>query len=254
MNTKDEIIELLNKVKDGKISPQKALLHMQTAPFENLGYANIDYHRGLRKGVNEVIFGLNKTKEQIFGIVQDMLKKGLTDILITRIKSDAAQFLKNKKIDIKHYPIANLAVVKPNKNRKLIGNIVIVSAGSSDIPVCEEAALTAEILGNKVYRLYDVGVSGLHRILSQQEILLQARVIIVAAGMEAALAGVIGGLVSCPVIAVPTSVGYGASFNGVAALLGMLNSCASGISVVNIDNGFGAGYIANMINKMESVN
>ncbi|MDR2860912.1 MAG: nickel pincer cofactor biosynthesis protein LarB [Elusimicrobiota bacterium] len=250
---KEQILSLLKKIESKEISPEKALTKLQTAPFEDLGYATLDLHRGFRQASNEVIFGQNKTPEQIFGIVSSMLKNNLNNILITRISAEAAEFLSSQNIPFTHYKTPKLAIVKEDSSIKKSGSIVIVSGGTSDLPVCEEAAITAETLGNNVERLYDVGVSGLHRILSKYETLIKARVIIVVAGMEGALASVVGGLVSCPVIAVPTSVGYGASFNGLSALLSMLNSCSSGVSVVNIDNGFGAGYIAGSINKMESI-
>jgi NCAIR mutase (PurE)-related protein len=252
-NRKEQILELLKCVKDGQISPDDALLQMQTVPFEDLGYANIDYHRGLRQGTEEVIYGQNKTPVQVRNIIYNMMGKGLNNIIITRISRQTAGFLIKQKINLEYHSIAKLAVAKRDNEMQRVGAVIIASGGTSDIPICEEAALTAEILGSCVIRLYDVGVAGLHRLLSQQNILAKARVIVVVAGMEGALASVIGGLVSCPVIAVPTSIGYGSNFNGFSALLTMLNSCANGISVVNIDNGFGAGYIANRINKMESI-
>ncbi|MDR2772462.1 MAG: nickel pincer cofactor biosynthesis protein LarB [Elusimicrobiota bacterium] len=248
MNDKNEVLELLNKVKEGKVSPQDALFSLQKAPFEDLGYAKIDYHRGLRQGIAEVIYGQHKTPEQILGIVSHMISNGLGNILITRISPQVADFLKANNIDIDYHSDAALGVVSPVK-KEGVGLVVIASAGTSDISVSEEAALTAETLGSKVERIYDVGVSGLHRLLAHMEILTKARAIVAVAGMEGALSSVIGGLVSCPVIAVPTSVGYGASFGGLAPLLAMLNSCAAGVSVVNIDNGFGAGFLANRINQ-----
>jgi NCAIR mutase (PurE)-related protein len=250
-NTKESVLQLLKSVEAGKISAQDALHSLQIAPFEDLGYANIDYHRGIRQGIGEVIYGKNKTDEQIKGITSKMIEKGFEDILITRISQKTADFLLKESIDLQYYPIASLAVARRSK-KEMKGLIVIASGGTSDMPICEEAAITAEVLGNRVERLYDVGVAGLHRLLSKKSLLVQARAIIAIAGMEGALATVIGGLVSCPIIAVPTSVGYGANFGGLSALLSMLNSCANGVSVVNIDNGFGAGYIANLINKMES--
>ncbi|MDR3113628.1 MAG: nickel pincer cofactor biosynthesis protein LarB [Endomicrobium sp.] len=249
---KNDILQLLKKVKDGAISCQDALTQLKIAPFKNLGYANIDYHRVVRQGAPETVYGQSKTKEQIFGIVSQMSKQGLKNIIITRISKDKISFLKKKKIELTYYPVANLAAVNQAKISNKKGLIVIVSGGTSDIPVCEEAAVTAEILGSKVSRLYDVGVAGVHRLLHKSEILAKARAVIAVAGMEGALASVVGGLVSCPVIAVPTSVGYGASFGGVTALLAMLNSCANGVSVVNIDNGYGAAVIADRINKTES--
>jgi NCAIR mutase (PurE)-related protein len=214
-----------------------------------LGYANLDLHRNFRQATGEVIFGQGKTCQQILDIVKTMINAKQDNILITRISKDTADFLESNNISLKYYSIAKLAVAE-NKEIKKVGNIVIASGGLSDMPICEEAAITAEVLGNNVIRLYDIGVAGLHRLLSKYEILLKARVIIAVAGMEGALASVIGGLVSCPIIAVPTSIGYGSNFNGLSALLSMLNSCANGVSVVNIDNGFGAGYIANTINKI----
>jgi NCAIR mutase (PurE)-related protein len=252
-NRKEQILELLKCVKDGRVSPDDALLQMQTAPFEALGYANIDYHRELRQGTGEVIYGQNKTPVQIRNIILNMLDKGLNNIIITRISRQTADFLIKQKINLEYHPIAKIAIAERDSGTQRVGSVIVASGGTSDMPVCEEAAIAAEILGSHVIRLYDVGVAGLHRLLSQQNILAKARVIVAVAGMEGALASVIGGLVSCPVIAVPTSIGYGSNFNGLSALLTMLNSCANGISVVNIDNGFGAGYIANRINKMESI-
>ena len=246
-----EVAEILQQVHDGSMSPEDALIKLKLEPFEELGYAKIDTHRGLRQGANEVIFGQNKTVEQREGLVQHMMAQGATNILITRLSETAAAELE-KKIPMNYSQAAHLAVANPAEIEK-VGKIVIASGGTSDIPVCEEAALTAEALGNRVVRLYDVGVAGIHRLLANLEPLMDARVVIAVAGMEGALASVVGGLVDCPVIAVPTSVGYGASFGGVSALLSMLNSCASGISVVNIDNGFGAGYLASMINKMPGI-
>ena len=253
VNGKEQVLELLKLVQNGQISPDDALLKMQIAPFEDLGYANIDYHRSLRQGVGEIIYGQSKTPEQIRDILSNMLANGFNNILITRISKQTIDFLIEQKIDLEYCSIAKLAVVNRDKTITKSGSVVVASAGTSDMPVCEEAAITAEVLGSKVTRLYDVGVSGVHRLLSKQNTLATARVIVAVAGMEGALASVIGGLVSCPIIAVPTSVGYGSNFNGLSALLAMLNSCANGVSVVNIDNGFGAGYIANRINKMECI-
>lgn len=247
-----ETLELLEKIKDGIISPQEALSSFKTAPLDDLKYAVIDNHRKIRQGVPEVIYGAGKTTEQICGIVTKMVENNYKDIIITRLREESANVLKNT-FKLEYSPISKLGIVHRNVNKELIGSIVVVSGGTSDMSVCEEAAITAEVLGNKVHRLYDVGVSGIHRLLSHLDLLNSARVIIAVAGMEGALPSVVGGLVSCPVIAVPTSVGYGANLNGIAALLSMLNSCASGVSVVNIDNGFGAGFLANRINKMESI-
>jgi len=247
---KDEILRLLESVKRGETEPAQALLALKREPFEELGYAKIDSHRGLRQGVGEVIFGQGKTPEQIIGIVRAMLGGGRENILITRVSEAAAAQL-SVLPGLEYHKEAKLAVVNRGAARGPVGSVVVASGGTSDIPVCEEAALTAELFGSRVTRLYDVGVAGLHRLLAHTGTLMTARVIVAVAGMEGALASVIGGLVDCPVIAVPTSVGYGASFGGVAALLSMLNSCASGVSVVNIDNGFGAGYLAHMINKQD---
>lgn len=243
---------MLYEVKSGNLSPEDMLSKVQIKPFEDLGYANIDYHRGVRQGVPEIIYGRSKTPEQIAGIVENMDKAGSKDILITGMKPEAAELLEKDYL-FEYHKLPKIGIVNRIENKSKSGLIVIASGGTSDMPVCEEAAITAELFGNNVVRMYDVGVAGLHRLLSKLDILTKARVVIAAAGMEGALASVIGGLVSCPVIAVPTSVGYGASFGGVAALLSMLNSCASGVSVVNIDNGFGAGYLAGMINHMEGV-
>ncbi|MDR0956724.1 MAG: nickel pincer cofactor biosynthesis protein LarB [Endomicrobium sp.] len=250
VTSKKQIFELLKSVRNRKISPKNALSRLQTFPFEDFGYANLDYHREIRQGVGEIIYGQNKTPCQIKNIISNMLNNGLKNILITRISQKTADFLKKQKIDLEYYSIANLAIVKRNKKIKHTGFIIVAAAGTSDIKISEEAAITAEILGNNVKRLYDVGVAGLHRLLAHYDIIIKARVIVAVAGMEGALASVIGGLVSCPVIAVPTSIGYGSNFNGLSALLAMLNSCANGISVVNIDNGFGAGFIASRINKI----
>lgn len=249
---KDEYLDILHKVKNGELSPESALKEVQQAPFKEMGYATIDNHRGVRQGVPEIIYGAGKTPEQIVGIAQNMLQNNEQNILVTRILPEVATIIKQHNISIQYTALANIGVVNAHA-KKQIGNIVLVSAGTSDIAVCEEAAITAETLGSKVTRVYDVGVAGLHRLLAKLDILNEARVIIVVAGMEGALASVVGGLVSCPIVAVPTSVGYGASFNGVAALLSMLNSCASGVSVVNIDNGFGAGFLAHRINVMEGI-
>lgn len=242
--------DLLEKVKSGEVSVDEAVSYLKRKPFEDLGYANVDYHRGVRQGANEVIYGEGKTPNQIVGILSNMTNKGLKNILVTRVSKDVYEYVK-KRVDCTYFDEARIIVANP-KNVDKVGNIAIVSAGTSDISVCEEAAVTASTLGNEVVRIYDVGVSGLHRLLSHLKELQSANVIVCVAGMEGALASVVGGLVDCPVIAVPTSVGYGANFEGLSALLAMLNSCSSGVSVVNIDNGFGAGYLASMINKAVS--
>ncbi|MGI5852385.1 MAG: nickel pincer cofactor biosynthesis protein LarB [Caldicoprobacterales bacterium] len=247
-----EVLEMLDAVSKGIITPEEALKRLKTAPFDDLGYAMIDNHRGIRQGVPEVIYGAGKTTEQICGIVSRMLENGANDIIISRLAPESAEVLAEQ-CDLEYHPIPRFGIVNRDIERKKVGSIVVASGGTSDMAVCEEAALTAEVLGNKVTRLYDVGVAGLHRLLSRLDVLTSARVIIAVAGMEGALPSVIGGLVSCPVIAVPTSVGYGANLGGVAALLSMLNSCASGVSVVNIDNGFGAGFLASRINQMEGI-
>ncbi|MCL1835532.1 MAG: nickel pincer cofactor biosynthesis protein LarB [Oscillospiraceae bacterium] len=243
----DSILELLESVKTGAVTPEEALLQLKKQPFEDLGFAKIDHHRGLRHGVSEVIFGEGKTPEQIEGIVSAMAGRGQKNIMITRLSQDKADIV-GKQHSLDYDPISRIGVCYRERAESPRGSIIVAAAGTSDLPVAEEAAVTAEVLGNKVDRLYDVGVAGLHRLLSYLDVIMSARVVIVAAGMEGALATVIGGLVACPVIAVPTSVGYGASFGGISALLTMLNSCAGNVSVVNIDNGFGAGYIASLIN------
>ena len=251
MDNKYDILQLLRSVADGSTAPEDALLKLKEAPFEDLDYAKIDFHRSVRQGAAEVIYGEGKTPEQIDGIVSAMGEKGCRNILITRVGQETVDLLPDS-IPLEYHPLPRLAVAYPEE-RKGRGNIVVAAGGTSDIPVAEEAALTAEAMGNRVTRLYDVGVAGLHRLLSNLDVLMSARCIVAVAGMEGALASVIGGLADCPVIAVPTSVGYGASFGGLSALLSMLNSCASGCSVVNIDNGFGAGYLASRINQMEGM-
>ncbi|MDR2732009.1 MAG: nickel pincer cofactor biosynthesis protein LarB [Fibromonadaceae bacterium] len=245
---KQETLNILKRIQTGETSPEEALLKLCTEPFEDLGYARIDHHRELRQGVPEVIYGAKKTPEQIAGIAKAMLNKGQRLILITRLVPEVAKEVK-KSVPLQYYQVAQIGIIGEMPKPNGIGKIVIATGGTSDMPVAEEAALTAEALGNEVVRLYDVGVAGFHRLLSQLDVLMNAQVIVSIAGMEGALTSVIGGLTDCPVIGVPTSVGYGASFGGVSALLSMLNSCASGVSVVNIDNGFGAGYLASMINR-----
>ena len=245
-----DIRMLLEAVKSGETSVDDALLEIKKAPFADIGYAKVDLHRKVRQGAAEVIYGAGKTPEQIAGIVDTMLKNGQERILITRMSPEAAAYVE-KLHPLAFHKDAHVGILGSVPKPSGIGKVVIATGGTSDIPVAEEAALTAEILGSQVVRLYDVGVSGVHRLLAHMDLIMGASVIIASAGMEGALASVVGGLADCPVIAVPTSVGYGASFGGVSALLSMLNSCASGVSVVNIDNGFGAGYLANMINHME---
>ena len=247
MNT--DIKALLQGVQNGTVSVDDALLQLKQQPFEDLGFAKVDLHRKVRQGANEVIYGEGKTAEQIIGILDAMKQNGQGNVLITRLDKEKAAAI-NEQSPITYYENARLAIAGQMAAPGGIGKIVVATGGTSDIPVAEEAALTAEFLGNPVVRLYDVGVAGLHRLLNHSEELMGASVVIAVAGMEGALASVVGGLVDCPVIAVPTSVGYGAAFGGLAALLSMLNSCASGVSVVNIDNGFGAGYLAGMLNHM----
>ena len=245
-----DIKKTLEKVQSGEMSVEEALLRIKTEPFEDIGYAKVDLHRRARQGAAEVIYGAGKTPEQIIGIVNTMLRNGQETVLITRLSAEAAEQV-GSQIALDYRKDARIGIVGKLPKADGIGKIVVATGGTSDIPVAEEAAVTAEALGSEVVRLYDVGVAGLHRLLSHKEEVMTATVIIAVAGMEGALASVIGGLADCPVIAVPTSVGYGAAFGGLSALLSMLNSCASGVSVVNIDNGFGAGYLANMINHME---
>ena len=248
MDTKD-LRKLLENVKNGGTSVDSAISELKLLPFEDLGFAKIDHHRSLRSGYPEVIYCQGKTIEQIKSIVSHLMEND-SNIMATRAGRDVYDGISELTDDAVYYETARIVVIK---KRELIPTekiIAVVTAGTSDIPVAEEAAVTAETMGNTVNRIYDVGVAGIHRLLANTEALMQANVLVVVAGMEGALASVVGGLVDKPVIAVPTSVGYGANFGGLSALLTMLNSCASGIGVVNIDNGFGAGYLAGMINKL----
>lgn len=245
----DDIQSLLEGVREGSISVEEALLKLKTKPFEDIGYAKVDMHRKLRQGAAEVIYGAGKTPGQISGIAGAMRKNGQNTILITRMDEKTAELVK-KSHPLEYKREARCGVIGQMPKPDGLGKIVVATGGTSDIPVAEEAVMTAMALGNEVVRLYDVGVAGLHRTLAHLEEIMDAKVIIAIAGMEGALASVLGGLAACPVIAVPTSVGYGASFHGLSALLSMLNSCASGVSVVNIDNGFGAGFLASRINHM----
>ncbi len=245
-----EMRALLAQVADGTMDVDAALLKLKEAPFEDLGFAMVDHHRALRQGMAEVIYGAGKTPEQIRDIAAAMVAYGQKTVLITRMSEEAAQVV-GEMLNLQYDKLSRIGVVGRMPEPDGSGTIVVATGGTSDMPVAEEAAKTAEAFGNNVTRLYDVGVAGIHRLLAHRKEIMSARVIIAIAGMEGALASVIGGLADCPVIAVPTSVGYGASFGGLAALLSMLNSCASGVSVVNIDNGFGAGYLASMINHME---
>ncbi|NLL67180.1 MAG: nickel pincer cofactor biosynthesis protein LarB [Clostridiaceae bacterium] len=249
----NSVKDILKAVQNGSISVEDAALKLKTAPFEDIRFAKVDLHRGLRQGVAEVIYGAGKTPEQIIGIVDVMRRNEQSTILITRLSAEAVDTIKNRvTYELDYHADAKIAIIGTMPKPDGIGKIVVATGGTSDISVAEEAALTAEALGNEVTRIYDVGVAGLHRLLAHLDEIMSASVLIAIAGMEGALASVIGGLADCPVIAVPTSVGYGASFGGISALLSMLNSCASGVSVVNIDNGFGAGYMASMINHMEA--
>jgi hypothetical protein len=240
-----ELETLLLAVRDGRLSPHEAAERLKTLPFENLGFATVDHHRALRRGFAEVVFGAGKTPEQVAAIVDRIASRG-QNVLVTRTNRDVHERVADGRPagQVSYHDAARSITVVQAPVPPLEGGVAVVCAGTSDVPVAEEAALTAEFHGATVERIYDVGVAGLHRLLDRAPVIRQARVVIVAAGMEGALPSVVGGLVEAPVIAVPTSVGYGASFQGLAALLAMLNSCASGIAVVNIDNGFGAGYMA----------
>jgi pyridinium-3,5-biscarboxylic acid mononucleotide synthase len=254
--TETELLKLLGAVRSGKLAPASALARLKHLPFEDLDFAKVDHHRALRQGFAEVVFGKGKTAGQVAEIVKSLLgrKPGRQNVLVTR--ADAKMFAAVKRAAgrdrgaAKFHPLSGVITIERNKEIVGKGTIVVVTAGTSDIPVAEEAVLTARLMGNRVEHLYDVGVAGIHRLLKHSEELTKAGVIICVAGMEGALPSVVGGLVAVPVIAVPTSVGYGASFGGVAALLGMLNSCASNVTVVNIDNGFGAGRVASCINRL----
>ncbi len=252
---KAELSVLLQKVAAGEISPENAALELKMKPIQEVGdYAKVDMHRGIRQGVPEVIYGAGKTREHVFGIAETMLQNGQKTVLVTRVTQETADYVRAAlppEIMLEYNELAKTCVIGEMPEPTGAGRVVVATGGTSDIPVAEEAAITAEVLGNEVVRLFDVGVSGIHRLLSHMDEIMSARCIVAVAGMEGALPSVIGGLADCPVIAVPTSVGYGASLGGVAALLSMLNSCASGVAVVNIDNGFGAGYMASMINHLK---
>jgi NCAIR mutase (PurE)-related protein len=250
--TATEAIGLLEKFRAGKISREKVLRAFQAAPLADLGFAQVDMHRALRKGFPEVIFGSGKTPGQVVGIATRILEREQR-ILITRIHGDHARALRRKFKRVVHHETARCVTIEKSPLPKRPGTIAVLCAGTSDLPVAEEAAVTSDIMGNHVERIYDVGVAGLHRLLRRLELIQSANVIIAVAGMEGALPSVVAGLVCRPVIAVPTSMGYGASFGGLAALLSMLNSCGSGVTVVNIDNGFGAGYAASQINELAEV-
>ena len=248
---RESLLNALNAVRDGEMTPEAALKLLDRAPFEDIGFAKIDHHRALRNGTGEVIYGAGKTVDQIVIIARHLIDAGGANILITRLDAQKAEAVAGA-VPLDYDPVSRIGVAEPRPH-PLVGSVVVASGGTSDLPVCEEAARTAETLGSRVVRLYDVGVAGLHRLLAHVDALQSARCVVAVAGMEGALASVVGGLVDCPVIAVPTSVGYGANFGGLSALLSMLNACASGVSVVNIDNGFGAGYLANRINKMKGI-
>ena len=245
-----EMRQVLEELSKGKISVDEAMLQVKKEPILDIGIAALDTQRGVRQGTSEVIYGAGKTAEQINKISKALWENGQKTILITRLSEDKAENI-DKRLPFTYFAEARIGLVGEKIPPKKEGYILVATGGTSDIPVAEEAALTAEILGNHVKRVYDVGVAGIHRLLAHVDDIMNARVIIAIAGMEGALASVIGGLSQAPVIAVPTSVGYGTALGGVTALLSMLNSCASGVSVVNIDNGFGAGYLANQINNME---
>jgi hypothetical protein len=240
---------LLEQVRTGDVTPDAALEQIKSLPFEDLGFAKVDHHRALRVGVPEVIFSPGKTPEHFMEIFARLAARG-NNVLATRVSPEQVAAALERFPAVEHNPLARTLVLRQKSEKLGKGTIGIVSAGTSDIPVAEEAAVTADVMGNDITRLFDVGVAGLHRLLANSEQLRQARVLVVCAGMEGALPSVVGGLVGVPVIAVPTSVGYGAAFGGIAALLGMINSCASNVSVVNIDNGFGAAFVASLINRL----
>jgi pyridinium-3,5-biscarboxylic acid mononucleotide synthase len=240
--------KLFGQVRRGEVSPDDAVERLRHLPFEDLGFAKLDHHRALRQGMPEVIFAQGKTPDQVAKIFERLAAHG-GNVLATRATEDQYAAVAAGMPGAEFRPLARAVVLKRDRKQHGKGVIVVVSAGTSDIPVAEEAVVTAELMGNKVQHIYDVGVAGIHRLLAHRGALAKARVIVVCAGMEGALPSVVGGLVGVPVIAVPTSVGYGAAFKGLAALLGMMNSCASNVSVVNIDNGFGAGYVASLINR-----
>ena len=245
----DQLRGLLEEVRAGALDVDAAVDRMRHLPFEDIGWAKLDHHRALRHGLTEVIFGKGKTPDQIAGIAARLLEQS-RNLLITRADESIAARLRSSFPEAEYFPLSGAIRVWRDRMIRGKGKLAVVCAGTSDIPVAEEAHITAEVMGNEVESIYDVGVAGIHRLLASSERLSQARVVVVVAGMEGALPSVVGGMVSTPVIAVPTSIGYGASFHGLAALLGMLNSCASNVTVVNIDNGFGAGYVASLINRL----
>lgn len=244
----ERLKDLLLAFRTGLVGLDQMMDELRKLPYENLGYANVDHHRAIRQGFPEVIFGQGKRPDQVAGIAEKLLERA-SNLLITRSNREAYERVRAIAADAVYHESCGAIAVWRDTTERGRGTIAVVTAGTSDIPVADEASLTAELMGNRVERLFDVGVAGIHRVLSRREMLQAARVIVCVAGMEGALPSVVGGLVSVPVIAVPTSIGYGASFHGLAALLGMLNSCASNVTVVNIDNGFGAGFVASLINR-----
>ena len=245
----EQLRTLLEQVREGAVDVDAALERVRHMPFEDLGFAKLDHHRALRHGIPEVVFALGKTPEQVVAIAARLLDHS-PNVLITRANTQTADLVREKLPGAEVFPMSGAIRFWGEKKIQGKGKIAVVCAGTSDIPVAEEVQVTAEVMGNEVETIYDIGVAGIHRLLSNRGRLMEARVVVVCAGMEGALPSAVGGMVSCPVIAVPTSVGYGASFHGLAALLGMLNSCASNVTVVNIDNGFGAGYVASLINRL----
>jgi pyridinium-3,5-biscarboxylic acid mononucleotide synthase len=246
---RDRLRGLLEQVREGAVDVDSALERMRHLPFEDLGFASVDHHRALRHGIPEVVFGMGKTPDQISAIVAALAGRA-SNVLITRAPAEAAQRLQQEYPEAEFFRASRAVRLWRDRTIHGKGKIAVVCAGTSDLPVAEEAQVTAETMGNEVDAIHDVGVAGIHRLMHHRERLCGARVVIVCAGMEGALASAVGGMVAAPVIAVPTSVGYGASFQGLAALLGMLNSCASNVTVVNIDNGFGAAYAASLINRL----
>ena len=245
----EQLRTLFEQVRDGAMDIDAAMVRMRHMPFEDLGFAKIDHHRALRHGIPEVVFAKGKTADQVVAIAGKLLENA-RNVLITRADTECAAAVTAALAGAEYAPLSGAIRFWRDRTVHGKGKIAIVCAGTSDMPVAEEARITAEVMGNEVESIYDIGVAGIHRLMSNRERLSEARVIVVCAGMEGALPSAVGGLVSCPVLAVPTSVGYGASFHGLAALLGMLNSCASNVTVVNIDNGFGAGYVASIINRL----
>jgi hypothetical protein len=243
-----QLEKLIEAHRRDELDTREAAKHIQDLYYEDMGYARVDHSREMRQGFPEVVFGQGKTRAQVVGIVERLLQRS-ANVLVTHTDADTFGEVRNIATDAEWHETARLIRVVRDRTERGVGSIAAVTAGTSDIPVAEEAALTAEAMGNRVDRIWDVGVAGIHRVIAERQLLRRARVVIVAAGMEGALPSVVGGLVGVPVVALPTSIGYGASFGGVAALLGMLNSCSSNVSVVNIDNGFGAGFVASLINR-----